>query len=253
MIFMTADARIAETFTLPSKGLIYEEKVNPEVVLGSMKTKHEMLRLSASENSNKIMADIIDDCLTTDVGISSYDMCLGDFQYLMYKLRTVTFGPEYEMYGICPYCGADNTVTVNLDELEVYEYSDELADLLTIELPTSGKELTLTLQTPRILDKIHKKVNDAKRRRRSNENPSLLYNITSSITHIDGEVPNEFVLEEFVKDLPMKDTNLLLNRISEVNAKIGVQLDIDAMCSECGRYYVVPFRIQPAFFRPGNI
>ena len=109
------------------------------------------------------------------------------------------------------------------------------------------------MQTPRILDKIHKKVNDAKRRRRSNENPSLLYNITSSITHIDGEVPNEFVLEEFVKDLPMKDTNLLLDRISEVNAKIGVQLDIDAMCSECGRYYVVPFRIQPAFFRPSNI
>ena len=112
---MTADARIAETFTLPSRGLIYEEKVNPDIVLGSMKTKHEMLRLSASENSNKIMADIIDDCIVGDPGISSYDMCLGDFQFLMYKLRTVTFGPEYEMYTICPYCGADNNLTINLD------------------------------------------------------------------------------------------------------------------------------------------
>ena len=59
----TANARIAETFTLPSKGIIYEEQVDPEIILGSMKTKHEMMRLSASENNNKIMADIIDDCL----------------------------------------------------------------------------------------------------------------------------------------------------------------------------------------------
>lgn len=252
MIFMATNARIAETFTLPSRGLIYEEKVNPEVVLGSMKTKHEMLRLSASENSNKIMADIIDDCLTTDVGISSYDMCLGDFQFLMYKLRTVTFGPEYEMYGICPYCGADNTVTVNLDELEVHEYTDELSDMLTFNLPVSENEITLTLQTPRILDRVHKLTNESKRRRHGNENPALLYNIITSIAQIDGDAPNQFTLEEFVKNLPMKDTNMLLNRINEINMKIGVQLEIDAMCSECGRYYIAPFRIQSEFFRPNN-
>ena len=65
------NARIVESFTLPSKGVIYEEDVNPEIQLSSMKTKHEMLRLSATEDSQKIMADIIDDCLVTKLGISS--------------------------------------------------------------------------------------------------------------------------------------------------------------------------------------
>ena len=37
------NARITETFTLPSQGKIYEEDVNPEVTLASMTTKHEML------------------------------------------------------------------------------------------------------------------------------------------------------------------------------------------------------------------
>ena len=250
---MAVDARIAEFFTLPSKGLIYEEDVNPEIILGSMKTKHEMMRLSASENNNKIMADIIDDCIDGDPGISSYDMCLGDFQYLMYKLRTVTYGPDYEMYGVCPFCGSENYVNVNLEELEVYEYDDELASLLTFTLPVSENEVTLTLQTPRILDTINKKVNEAKRRRKTTENSTLLYTITTSIVQLNGEDPNPFSLEEIVRDLPMKDTNMLLNRINEINGKIGVQLDVDATCSTCGKYFVAPFRIYPSFFRPDNI
>lgn len=252
MALNTADARIAENFTLPSKGIIYEEKVNPEIILSSMKTKHEMMRLSASENSNKIMADIIDDCIVGNPGISSYDMCLGDFQYLMYKLRTVTFGPEYEMFGICPFCGSENNIVVNLDELEIHEYDESLAELLTVSLPISKHDITLTLQTPRILDKINRKVNEEKRRRKGADNPALLFNITTSIVELDGEEPNPFSLEEIIRDLPMKDTNLLLNRINEINSKIGVQLDIDATCSRCGKYFVAPFRIYPSFFRPDD-
>lgn len=253
MALETSNARIAESYTLPSKGLIYEETVNPEIILGSMKTKHEMMRLSASENNNKIMADIIDDCIVGNPEISTYDMCLGDYQYLMYKLRTVTFGPEYEMFGICPYCGSENNITVNLDELEVNEYTEELADLLTLELPVSKHEVTLTLQTPRILDKINRKVAEDRRRKKTTDNPALLYTITTSIVELDGEEPNPFSLEEVIKDLPMKDTNLLLNRINEINSKIGVQLDVDATCSVCGKYFVAPFRIFPSFFRPDNI
>lgn len=249
---MAVNARIAEFFTLPSKGLIYEEKVNPDIIMGSMKTKHEMMRLSASENNNKIMADIIDDCIDGDLGISSYDMCLGDFQYLLYKLRIVTFGPEYEMYGMCPFCGSENYVNVNLEELEVHEYTDDLADLLTLTLPESENEITLTLQTPRILDTITKKVNEAKRRRKVAENSTLLYTITTSITQLNGETPNPFSLEEIIRDLPMKDTNILLNRINEINSKIGIQTEIDATCPTCGKYYVAPFRIYSSFFRPNN-
>ncbi len=89
------EAVIAETFTLPSKGKVYVEDVNPEVILSSMTTKHEMLRLSATEDNQRLMADIIDDCIQSEVGISAYDMCLADYQFLMYKLREVTFGNDY--------------------------------------------------------------------------------------------------------------------------------------------------------------
>ena len=170
------------------------------------------------------MADIIDDCIDGDIGISSYDMCLGDYQYLLFKLRTITFGPEYDMGGTCPYCMGENYVTVNLDELEVNEYDDSIADLLQVKLPVTNSVVTLTLQTPRMLDRIKRLTKDRMRRVKNNtENPMLLYTITTSIEDVDGEVMSPIALEEWVKDLPMGDTNTLLNKINELNSKIGLQ------------------------------
>lgn len=249
---MSSDARIAETYTLPSKGMIYEEEVNPNVILGCMKTKHEMMRLSATDYSNKVMADIIDDCIQGDIGISAYDMCLGDYQFLLFKLRTVTYGPEYEMGGRCPHCGTENYIDVDLDNLEIMEYSDDLAEMLEMTLPESGNVVTLTLQTPRTLDKITRMVTDRRRRTKNNEDPTLIYTITNSITEVDGESKNPIEIENWIRDLPMKDTNSLLNRITEVNNKIGVNVDVEDICVGCGRYYTAPFHINSEFFRPSN-
>ncbi len=248
---MSNDTRIAEVFTLPSRGLIYEEEVDPEVVLSSMTTRHEMLRLSATEDSQKIMSQIIEDCLETDLGIPVYDLCLGDFQYLLFMLRVVTFGNKYELSGRCPFCGFEQLASVNLDELEVKEYDDALVDLMEIELPKSGNKIKLTLQTPRILDRISTKVKEYRRRHKdTDENPVILFNIMSSIEEIDGEKPNSFTLEEWIKDLPLADTNALINRIDLINNYIGINIETETGCKICGTTFAVPFRINQTFFRP---
>lgn len=247
---MSADARIAHTFTLPSNGKIYTEAVNPTVILGSMKTKHEMLRLSATTNNNKIMAEILDDCIEGDMGISSYDLCLGDYQYLLFMLRTVTYGPEYEIIGICPNCGSQEDLKINLHDLEINEYDDKLADILTVHLPESNVDVTLTLQTPRLLDKIKRQAQDRKRKSSTIGDTTLLYTITNSIESIDNEQVNPFTLESWVTDLPMRDTNILLARINEINNYIGVQPSVVETCPTCGKDYDAPFYINGSFFRP---
>lgn len=245
------NVRIVENLCLPSKGLVYEEEVNPDIELSSMKTKHEMMRLSATEESQKIMAQIIDDCLVSDMGISSYDLCLGDFQYLLYKLRVVTFGPEYEMQCRCPYCGFENVVTLNIDELPVKEYSEDIADLLELDLPMSGNHIRLTMQTPRMLDRINTRVKEHnKRRRNTSENATVLYSIMSIIEKIDDEEPDGLKLEQWVRDLPMADTNAILYRIDEINNSMGIDVDSLETCSVCGSTFMTPFRVNSTFFRP---
>ena len=248
---MSDDTRIAEIFILPSQGLVYEEKVNPEVTLSSMTTRHEMLRLSATEDSHKIMSQILDDCIKSDLGISSYDLCLGDYQYLLFMLRVVTFGSEYEISGKCPYCGFDQITKVDLDEMGIRMYEDSLVDLMEVELPKTGSKVKLTLQTPRMLDRINTKIKEYRKRHKdSEENPAILYTILASIEEVDEEKMNAFALEEWIKNLPLADTNVLMNRIDLINSQIGVNLEIESECKVCGTEYLVPFYINQTFFRP---
>ncbi len=148
------DYIIKQTYTLPSKGLVYATPVNPEVELTSMTTNHEMLRLQPSELVYKNMCDIIDDCIVNDIGISSYDMGLFDYQFLLHKLRVVTYGPDYKLSSRCPYCGMTNEDTINLDDIEVFEYTEDLDKYLSFDLPVSKMHIDLAVQTPRMLDDI---------------------------------------------------------------------------------------------------
>jgi len=245
------NARIVEEICLPSKGLIYEEEVNPNIELSSMKTKHEMLRLSATEDSQKVMSKIVDDCIVSDMGISSYDLCLGDFQYLLYKLRVVTFGPDYEMQAKCPYCNFENTLKLNIDELEVNEYDDSLLDLLEMDLPISGNHIKLTMQTPRMIDRINSRIREHnKRRKTTNENLTVLYTIMASLEEIDGEPVEVSTLENWIRELPLADSNAILYRIDEINSSIGVEIDSVATCGVCGSSFIAPFRVNDSYFRP---
>jgi len=244
------ESKIAETFILPSHGKIYEEDVNPEVILSSMTTKHEMLRLSANEDSQKLMADIIDDCIQSDVGISAYDMCLPDYQFLMYRLREVTFGNDYEMTGICPFCGSRNNIQVDLDELKVKEFTDDIAEYTHIHLPKSDVELDLTMQTPRLLDTVTKRVKQAKRRMNNRENPDILYVMLTSIVKKDGKDFDSITGEMWLRDLPLSDANVIIKAIDRLNSSFGLDLSVYHTCENCGEEIIVPFRVNETFFRP---
>ena len=99
---------IAEEYVLPSRGKVYSQNVNPNVKIRSMTTEEEMKRLAPSDKTYKNLCEIIDDCLVENPGISSYDMCLADYQFLLHKLRVVTYGPDYPITSKCPFCRSDN-------------------------------------------------------------------------------------------------------------------------------------------------
>ena len=156
------DYTISETFVLPSKGKIYNSVV-PEVRLRSMSTMEEMKRLSPTDTPYKTMSEIIDDCLIDDIGISSYDLCIGDYLFLLHRLRVVTYGSKYTLTSICPFCGCENTDTIDLLDIPIKEYDEENEKYRSFILPTSGKEILLKYQTPRMVDTVELKVKELKK------------------------------------------------------------------------------------------
>ena len=246
------DSVIYEEFELPSKGKIYNREVKPIVKLRSMTTNEEMKRLNPStDRAYKNMAEILDDCMMEDIGISAYDLCIGDYQFLIHKLRVVTHGKDYPLECKCPYCLSTTEETIDLDEMPVKKYTDKLLDCLEFELPKTKKHIKLRMQTPRLLDDIAVNVKDFKKRAPSfSGDPAFLFTLKSLIEEIDGERPDPITIENWIRQLPMADANYLIKKSDKLMEGIGLETDLEVTCPICGLTYIAPFRVTQEFFRP---
>lgn len=244
------DASIYETFELPSKGLVYDKPINPKVTLRSMNTLEEMQRLSPTDTPYKVMSDIIEACMKDKPEIHVCDMILADYQFLLHKLRIVSYGPKYKMLIKCDKCKEVSESIADLETLELKEYTDEVIAKKIITLPKTGKQVELRFQTPHDLDIISYRAKEMKKKTKQNIDYSLLFTIMSLINKIDGKQLSYTELEEFVKTLPNRDANYILNKSAELAGMIGLNTTIPITCINCGNQMEVPFRITSEFFGP---
>jgi len=248
---MSQNYTIAESYTLPSRGKIYDEPVKATVKVRSMTTEEEMRRLAPSDTPYKVMSEIIEDCLVEKPGIPVYDMCLGDYQFLLHKLRIVTYGTEYKMMVTCPNCGETYETRISLDDLQEIEFEENLNELRKVMLPQSKKEVRIRLQTPRILDEIAVRTKELKRKIKDlSYDPSLVITLQSLIDTVDNQKLSPTALEIFVKKLPMRDVNLIIQTADKLNRGVGLDSAVLVKCGSCGYDAVTTFRLTSEFFGP---
>lgn len=243
---------ITEEYTLPSEGKVYTQKINPIVKLRSMTTEEEMKRLAPSERQYKNLCDIIDACIVEPIGISAYDMCIADYQFLLHKLRVVTYGSEYRITSNCPYCSTVNEHTINLNELNVVECDlEDLSKFMEIDLPKTGKHVRITLQTPRMIDEVNIKNKELKKKSKgAASDATLVYTLVSLINTIDGQYLDPIKKEEFIRNLPMMDTNYIIKHAQKLVESFGIDPRIESICGLCGLDYTGSFRFNSEFFGP---
>ncbi|MBO7078468.1 MAG: hypothetical protein J6W64_01500 [Bacilli bacterium] len=246
---------IAESYELPSKGQIYDVEVNPMIELRSMTARDEMKRLSPSATPFKTLADIIEGCMLEKPAVHVYDMAVGDYEYLLHKLRIISYGENYKIAVICPHCGEEVETTAKLNSLTLKEFDkDEFEKLRTFELPVSKKTITLKFQTPHILDIVENKAKEFKRKFKSAEiNFELLSLLLTIIDTVDSEKLSDAALESFVNNLPVKDMTKIVNAYDRLNQSLGLDNTLTIQCPKCGEDILTFFRFGPEFFRPTDI
>jgi predicted RNA-binding Zn-ribbon protein involved in translation (DUF1610 family) len=249
------DYTIMEGYELPSKGKIYTENVNPHIELRSMTARDEMKRLSPSSTPLKTLADIIEGCCIEKPSIHVYDMSLGDYEFLLHKLRIVTYGEGYNVSLRCPECGELIETTADLGQLSVKDFKEqEVQDLQSFFLPRSNKAITLNFISPRIIEESETKVKEMKRRyKNATIDFETLVKLEMNIDTIDGEKKSEAELENIITGLPALDLQKLLNNIDKLNQQIGLDNILYLTCPKCGEEVTTFFRFGPEFFRPTNI
>lgn len=247
---------IAEGYELPSKGLIYEGvSVNPHVDLRSMTARDEMKRLNSSTTPFKTLATLIENCMLEKPAIPVYDMAFGDYEFLLHKLRIVSYGDEYKMTVTCPFCGSVLNTVVHLDELEVKEFDQETFDSLrAFTLPDCKRLVTIKIQTPHILDNIDNRTRDLEKRFKDSEIDFRTFVLVQeAIDTVDGEKLSQIELEKFINNLSSKDFIKIQNNFAQLSTCIGVDTQFIAECPHCKNEVKTFFRFEPEFFRPTNI
>ena len=249
------DYTIMEGYELPSKGKIYTETLDPHIELRSMTARDEMKRLSPSSTPLKTLADIIEGCCIEKPAVHVYDMSLGDYEFLLHKLRIVTYGEDYKVALSCPECGKLIEAITQLGQLEVKEFDEEeLRNIQTFSLPKSGRIITLNFQSPRMLEEMEVKVKDMKRRYKNvTIDFETLVRLLVNIDLVDGEKKSEHDLESIVTNLPAMDLQKILNHIDKLNKQIGLDNILYLTCPKCGEEVTTFFRFGPEFFRPTTI
>lgn len=247
---------IAEGYDLPSGGVIYEGvKVNSHVELRSMTARDEMKRLNPSTTQFKNLADIIEGCMIEKPAIHVYDMALGDYEYLLHKLRIVTYGDEYKLAIKCPDCGEIVEATAHLEELALKEFDKaKFEEHRTVVLPRSGHTVTLKFQTPRMLDEIESRLKEMRRKYKDAEvDFGILVLFTQIIDTVDGTKLDSTKLESFINKLPALDMKKIQNSLDALNACIGLDTKLTVSCPNCGGDVQTYFRFNTEFFGPSNI
>lgn len=246
---------IAEAYELPSKGKVYDSPIDPHVELRSMTARDEMKRQNPSSTSFKTTADIIENCLLVKPKIPVYEMTLGDYEYLLHKLRIVTYGDEYKIGLRCPKCLEEIDAVAHLEELRVKDFDeDKFNALKTFTLPKGKNVVSLHFQTPKILDEI-----DAKSREMKRKYPDAdiawetFITLKLAIDTVDGSKLSDTKLEEFINKLPAADMMKILNNLNEMNDCIGLDNRLTVDCPKCGGEVRTSFRFGQEFFRPSTI
>ena len=239
---------IAEDFVLPSKGEVYAKEIDPNYSLRSMTTLEEKKRLSIRDLPYKVLAEIIDDCTVDKKDIKAYDLIVGDFQYLLYKLRTVTYGNDYKVTTRCPLCGKVHEETVDLDALDIL-YTENAHEKLTVELPVSKSKVKINLLTPRILDEVNRRAKEITEKSKDyKSDPKFTLSLEALINEVEGEKLSPGKLTRFVEDLPMRDVRVLNSSAEKI--KFGLDTAIQSTCPFCLHDYTYELPFNGEFFGP---
>jgi hypothetical protein len=214
-----------------------------------------MKRLSPSSSRFKKLADIIEGCMIEKPAIHVYDMALGDYEFLLHKLRIVTYGPDYKLAIGCPFCGHTFEGNANLEQLQIIDFDEEkFRALQTFQLPVLGDTVKIKFQTPRMLDEIEAKTKEMKRKYREAElDFNLFILLEAVIDEVNGIKLDPMKAENYISKLPARDMTKIVNNLDALNELIGLDASLFVDCPNCGDEVKTFFRFGAEFFRPTNI
>lgn len=233
--------------TLPIGYTDQEGRLHRSFVLRKMTGKEEAILADRrnQRNGGRLITELLHSCMVQmgDMPKNGTGPIAGlysaDRNYLLIKLRSITFGAELQAEYSCPACGEGMRVTEDLDELPVRELSDgDSAEEIKVELEDGyvdrdgSVHTALTLRLPTGADE--EAVAPQMRQNASLGKNALLARCIKSL----GDIPKhrlEALGPKILSDLTMTDRRLIDRALNQ--GAPGIDLVREYECPNCGHVF----------------
>lgn len=243
-----------ELIKIPSEGRLYTNIEDEDIKGGFIRMypmtvkEEEILSTQRFLKSGVATRMVIDNCIASN--IEAKDILLFDSNYLLFYLRSISYGDDYKFTLKCAnsICEKEFDHTVKISELTFNELPEEVKEPIIIPLPRS--KYTVSVVLPRLYhsEEIYKR-NLNRKKSTSDSDQRLVDNLmatTVSIKDNEGEKLDSRYWEEFYEALPTIDR-------AELKDKTEFSTGIDEVegieCPYCGTDYSGTIPIGVDFFR----
>ena len=154
-------------------------------------------------------------------------MTLEDKNFILFKLRELSYGDEYLIAAECPICESKNELVVEISKVPVDYAPDNYKEPISIVLPDSKQ--TLVYVTPRC--------NDEKFLESMESLTDNLWRFAISI----GKYKDERIKREFFKATTVRDVVYFREQL--VGERYGMKNSVSYECAGCGEVTesLIPF------------
>lgn len=232
---------------LPSRGLVYNTEIDPHIILRHITTREEKKMLAST--SDNTLENLIQDCIVEPQDINVKKLIAADRHFLMMKLRIHTYGSEYNVEIMCPYCGTKHEFKLNLDDFPVYMFDESIKLPLKITLPMSGDVLELRLLDGADIEAVNRQAKKmAKMMKIDKSELEYVLRMAKHIVTINGEEVDNGTAQGYVENMHARDSAYFWFCLDEI--KIGYDTTVEVICPECRREIESELPITKEFFRP---
>lgn len=237
-----------ERITLPSNGIFYENDFPTSLVIRSLTTNEEQLLYGST--SETTIDRIISNCIVEPKNFPIDDLLPADKMFILFKLRIISYGQDYNQTIFCPYCNYEGVAVLDLDQLPCDELDEDKIKIpLKLTLPMSKDVIELKVLT----EKDYKTIKE--RALKLSSKLSIPFGqvehklrFAKQIKSVNGEKMDSFLAEKYYSTMHVRDVKYIESALNSI--KLGYQGYIDTICPSCKHEIVVPFEMTSEFLNP---
>jgi len=215
---------------LPSRGKAYVESDGfVQVKPFTFAEERKLRSIKHANQGSKIIKSLFQSCV---MGLDYDSMTMADKNYILFKLREISYGDEYTIAAECPMCESKNSLTLNISQVPVEYAKDDYKEPIALKLPDSKQ--TLVYVTPRCNDE------------KFLENMELLTDNLWRFMISIGKYKDERIKKEFLKSTTVKDVVYFREQL--VKGGYGMKSDMSYECAGCGEVNETQIPFNESFF-----